>query len=58
MMIDIASALSYAKFDELKDCKTAYEMWNKLKDIYGGDENVRRSKVESLREKIDQMKMR
>ena len=33
-------------------------MWNKLKDIYGGDENVRRDKVESLRGKFDQMRMR
>ena len=43
-MIGIASALSYAEYDEVKDCKTAYEMWNKLKYIYGGDENVRRAK--------------
>ena len=33
-------------------------MWNKLKDIYGGDDNVRRAKVESLRGQFDQMKMR
>ena len=31
MMIDIASSLSYAKFDEVKDYKTAYDMWKKLK---------------------------
>lgn len=44
MMIDIASALSYEEFDDVKDCKTTFEMWNKLKDIYGGDENVKRAK--------------
>ena len=33
-------------------------MWNKLKDIYGGDDNVRRAKVESLRGKFDHMGMR
>ena len=33
-------------------------MWNKLKDIYRGHENVRRAKVESLRGKFDQMRMR
>ena len=49
MMIDIASALSYAKFDEVNDCKPAHEIWTKLKDIYGGDDNVRRAKVENLR---------
>ena len=48
-MIDIASALSYAKFNEVKDCKIALEMWIKLKDIYGRDENVRRDKAKSLR---------
>ena len=52
MMIDIAFSLSYAKFEEVKDCKTTYAMWNKLKDIYGGYENVRRAKVESLRGKF------
>ena len=49
MMIDIASALSYEEFDEIKDYTTTHQMWNKLKEIYGGDENVKRAKVESLR---------
>ena len=30
MMIDIASALTYEEFDEIKDCKNSFEMWNKL----------------------------
>ena len=34
MMIDIASTLNYAKFDEVKGCDTAHDMWTKLKDIY------------------------
>ena len=58
IMIDIASALSYAEFDEVKDCKTTHEMWIKIKDIYGGDDNVRRAKVESLKGKFDQIKVR
>ena len=49
MMIDIAFALNYVKFDELKDYTIAHTMWIKLKDTYGGDDNVRRAKVESLR---------
>ena len=49
MMIDIASTLSYEEFDEVKDCKTAFEMWTKLKDIYGGDDNVRRTKEKSIK---------
>ena len=53
MMIDIASSLSYEEFDEIKDYKNAYEIWNKLKEIYGHDDNVRRDKEESLRGKFD-----
>ena len=33
-------------------------MWNKLKEIYGGDDNVRRDKEESLRGQFDHMRMR
>ena len=58
MMIYIASTLSYEEFDEIKDCKFANVMWKKLKEIYEGDDNVRRAKVERLRGKFDQMKMR
>ena len=58
MMIEIALALSYEAFDEIKDYKNAHEMWIKLKEIYGGDDNVRRAKEKSLRGQFDQMKMR
>ena len=58
MMIDIASTLSYANFDEIKDCQSAYAMWKKIKEIYGGDDNVKRAKFESLRGQFDQMKMK
>ena len=33
-------------------------MWTKLKEIYGGNENARRAKVESLRGQFNQIKMR
>ena len=49
MIIDIASTLNYPKFYEVKDYATDHEIWNKMKDIYGGAENVRRAKVETLR---------
>ena len=58
MMIDIASALSYEESDDIKECKTTFEMWNKVKDLYDGDDNVRRAKAESLRGQFDQMRMR
>lgn len=58
IMVDIASSLSYAKFDEVKDCKTAHEMWEKIEITFRGDENVKRAKAESLRGQFDQMKVR
>ena len=58
MMIDIASALNYAKFDEVKSYTTTYDMWIKMKAIYRVDENVRRVKVKIIRGQFDQMKMR
>ena len=58
MMIDIVSTLSYEEFDEIQDYKNTFEMWIKLKEIYGGDDNVKRAKAESLRGQFDQMKMR
>ena len=58
MMIGIASSMNYAKFDEVKDCPTSFHMWKKLTEIYGGDDDVKRAKVESLRGQFDHMKMR
>ena len=49
MIIDIAFALNYLEFDEVKICTIAHDMWIKLKSIYGGDDNLRREKAESLR---------
>ena len=53
MMIDISSSLNYSKFDEVKICTTTYDRWIKLKEIYGGDDNVRRGKAESLKGQFD-----
>ena len=48
-MIDITTTLNYEEFDQIKDCKNAHKIWIKLKEIYGGDDNVRRAKEKSLR---------
>ena len=58
MMINIASSLNYPKFDEVKDFPTSHGMWNKLEKIYGGDNTMKRAKVESLRDQFDQMQMK
>jgi len=36
-MLEIASTLNYAEFDDIKGCDTAFKMWKALLDIYGGD---------------------
>ena len=56
-MLEIASTLSYAKFDDIKGCDTTFKMWVALQTIYGGDKNVQRAKIESLRGKFDDIKM-
>ena len=56
-MLEIAFALSYAQFDDIKGCDTAKKMWDALTTIYGGDKNVQRAKSESLRGKFDDMRM-
>ena len=57
-MLEIASALSYVKFDDIKGCKSTHHMWEALSNIYGGDENVQRAKRESLKGKFDKMRMK
>ena len=56
-MLEIASTLSYAEFDDIKGLNSAKKMWDALKTIYGGDKNVQRAKSEILRGKFDDMKM-
>ena len=56
-MLEIASALNYDKFDDIKGCDTACKMWKALLDIYEGDQNFQRAKRESRRGKFDDMKI-
>ena len=56
-MLEIAYALSYVEFDDIKGCDTTFKMWKALLYIYGGDQNVQREKIKSLRGNFDDMKM-
>ena len=47
-ILEIALALSYVYFDDLKDFDSVDKMWDKLKTIYGDDDNVLRAKSEIL----------
>ena len=55
--MEIASALSYAEFDDIKGCDSAKKMWDVLHTIYGGETNVKRAIAESLRGKFYDMRM-
>ena len=46
-MLEIASALSYVEYDDIKGCDTTHKMWETLSIIYGGDDDVKRAKRES-----------
>ena len=56
-MLEIASTLSYAKFDDIKGVDSAKKMWDALTTIYGGDTNVLRAKSQGIRGKFEDMKM-
>ena len=53
-MLEIASALSYVEFDDIKGLENTKNMWDTLAAIYGGDTNVCRAKAESLKGKFDE----
>ena len=56
-MLEITFSLSYDEFDDIKSLDSAKKMWDSLQTIYGGDMNVLRAKVESLRGKFDDIRM-
>ena len=56
-MLEIASALSYAEFDDIKGLDSVKKMWDALNTIYGGEKNVQRAKSKSFRGKFGDMRM-
>ena len=42
-ILEIASTLSYAKFDDIKGYNTTNKMWDALHTIYEGEKNVQRA---------------
>ncbi|XP_059076871.1 uncharacterized protein LOC131876101 [Cryptomeria japonica] len=51
-------SLADSEFTKVMHCKSAKEIWNKLKSIYEGDEKVREDKLQSLRMKFESLKMK
>ena len=58
LTIDIAYALNDTDFDDVKNCAIVKEMCDKLILVHGGDQNLLRYKVEILRGKYDDMRMK
>ena len=57
-MLEIASPLNYVEFDDIKGCTSTFKMWEALTNIYGRDKNIQKEKVESLKGKFDDMRMK
>ncbi|XP_059078112.1 uncharacterized protein LOC131067887 [Cryptomeria japonica] len=51
-------SLADSEFTKVMHCKSAKEIWNKLKGIYEGNEKVREAKLQSLRMKYESLKMK
>lgn len=54
-MLEIASASSYPKFEDVKNCMNAKKIWDTLAVIYGGDTNVLIFKSKSFKGNFDEM---
>ena len=54
----ILSKLYDSLFFKVMKCNTAKDIWDKLQNIYEGDTKVKRDKLETLRAKFEQLKMK
>ena len=53
----LASALSNEQLDKVFSCESAYEIWNKLVQIYEGDSNVKEAKMQTYRAQFENLQM-
>jgi hypothetical protein len=54
----ILSGLSINVFVKVMHCKSAKELWDKLKVIYEGDSKVKQAKLQTLRAQFENLKMK
>jgi hypothetical protein len=52
------NGLSETIFTKVVDCKSSKEIWDKLKNIYEGDSNVKATKLQTYRDQFEQLKMK
>ena len=58
LMIETVYSLNDVKFDDIMNYDNAEKIWDMLKLVHGGDDNVIRPKVEILRGKYDDIRMK
>ena len=54
----ILSGLTETIFVKVMHCKTAKEIWDKLKNIYEGDDKVKGAKLQTYRGQFENLKMK
>jgi hypothetical protein len=54
----LLNRLSDTVFTKVAHCKSAKEIWDKLRNIYEGDSKVKVAKLQSYRGQFEQLKMK
>jgi hypothetical protein len=54
----ILRSLNDSVFFKVMHCKTTKDLWDKLQNIYEGDTKVKGDKIQNLRDKFEQLKMK
>jgi ribosome-binding factor A len=54
----LLNGLSDTVFTKVAHCKSAKEIWDKLRSIYEGDSKVKEAKLQSYRGQFEQLKMK
>ena len=52
------NGLSETIFTKFAHCKSTKEIWDKLKNIYGGDSKVKATNLQTYRGQFEQVKMK
>ena len=56
-MYAILGGLEGFEFVKVMHCESAKELWDKLKNIYEGDAEVKKAKLQSYRSQFQSLKM-
>jgi hypothetical protein len=56
--VTIMSSLDDSIFVKFMHCKTTKDLWDKLQKIYEGDTKVKGAKLQTLRDKFEQLNMK